>query len=144
MPNHRRDAFQIRRNVGLSCRFGFGQQSKNIAQLTSLAACRKTGVQLLRKSHQADGILLMNHQVTQRRRQTDAVVKLGQFLPIGVRHAFREIHQQITRDIGFRLILLHEKTIGFRKHQPVNISRVVSLRVPAMFAEFDAEPLKRA
>jgi hypothetical protein len=86
----------------------------------------------------------VNHQVRQRGCQADGVVELRQLLPVGVGHAFREVHQQIAGDVRLGLILLDVKAVGLGVDEPVDVFGIVPLRVPPVLAELDAEPVKRA
>ena len=86
----------------------------------------------------------MNHQISQCRGQANAVVEFAQFLPVRVRHALGQIHEQVAGDICFGLVFFDIKTISLGKDQPINVFRIVTLRVTAMLTELDAKALERA
>ena len=144
MTNHRGDPGQVRTNLGQTLGLRPSQKRQHAGQLSPLAAGRQTGPNLFVKGDQPHRVLLVDHQVPQRRGQADAVVELGQLLAIRVGHARREIHHQVPGDIGLRLVLLDVEPIGLGVDQPVDQLGVVSLDVAAVFAEFDREPVKRA
>ena len=84
----------------------------------------------------------MNHHVAQCGSQADCIIEFGEVLPIGVPHTFREVHQQIALNIRLGLILLDVITVGLGIHEPVDVFRVVSLCITAVFTEFDREAVK--
>ena len=141
---HRGDPGQVRTDLGQTPGLRTSQQSQHVGQLGPLAPSRQAGTDRLVKSDQTHRVLLVDHQVPQRRGQANAVVELGQLLAMRVGHALGEIHHQVPGDVGFRLVLLDVEAIGLGVDQPVDQLRIVALDVAAVFAEFDREPVKRA
>ncbi len=104
---------------------------------------RQDGADHLVERHQADGVLLMDHQVTERSCQANTVVELRQFLAIGVGHRGAEIHDQIAGHIGLGLELLQIILVGLGIDVPVEILQIIAGNVFAMFGKFNGESLKR-
>ena len=113
------------------------------AELRAPTLGRQRRSNLFVERHQSDRILLMHHQVRQCRRQTDGVLELRQLLPVGVGHALRQVHQQIAGDVRLGLILLDVVPVGLGVDEPVDVLRIVPLRVAAMLRKLDAEAVKR-
>ena len=112
--------------------------------MSSATASRQAGFQGVIESHQADRVLLMNHQITNGGREADCVIEFCQILSIRVSHTAGQIHQQVTRDVSFGLVSLDIDAVGASKHLPVDIFRVIARLVSSVLTEFNAEPLKRA
>ncbi len=98
----------------------------------------------LGERHDAHRVVLMDHQVRQRRRQADRVVELRQLLPIRVGHRLAQIHRQIAGDVRLGLELLDVVLVGLGIHEPIDIVRIVAGRVLAMLAELNRKAMKRA
>src|SRR5262249_48422256 len=86
VPEHARDLVQARLDLGGPLRPEPRQQRQDVAQLRTLATRRQALRDLLVEGDQPDRVLLVDHQVAQRRRQADAVLELGQFLPVSITH----------------------------------------------------------
>ena len=93
---------------------------------------------------QADRVLLMDHQVAERRRQADGVLELGQLLPVGVGHRRAQVHDQVAGDVGLGLELLEVILVGLGVDVPVEVLEIVAGDVLAVLGELDGEALKRA
>src|SRR2546430_15246647 len=94
----------------------------------------------VRKEYKPHEILLVEHDIGQRRRQITGIIKLTDAVRAVV-HRGTGIDQQVTAEIGFFFVLLDviavELGIGF----PVDVANLIPRCVLAMFGEFDAEPL---
>ena len=87
MLDHGREILQVAGNLGGTGGLQFRQNRQDVSQLGPLAAGRQTVPDFFVEGHQTDGILLVNHEVGQSGRETDAVVEFGQLLPERVVHA---------------------------------------------------------
>ena len=116
---------------------------EHVSQLRAFGARGQAGADLGVEGNQAHGILLVNHQVTQRRRQTDPIVELGQLLLVRESHRATEVHRQIARDVGFRFELLDVILVRLGVHQPIDILGIVAGGVLAMLTELHRESVKR-
>ena len=124
---------------------GFNRDSNDStsAQVPALGSWWQARSHFVVKRDQSNRVLLGNHQVSQGGGQTDRVVEFCQFLLVRVSHRLTQIHDQVARDIGLRLKFLDVILVGLGEDLPVNILQVVAVRVLAMFAELDTEPVKR-
>ena len=113
-------------------------------KLGSLAPRRQALANLLVEGDQADRVLLVDHQVAERRGQADRVLELGQFLAIGVAHRSRQVHHQVAGQVGLGLELLDVEAIGLGVDVPVDVRDVVARGVLAVLRELDREALERA
>ncbi len=99
---------------------------------------------LLVERDQADGVLLVDHQVAQGRGQADAVLELRQLLAVGVAHRPGEVHHEVAGEVGLGLELLDVEPVGLGEDRPVDVGDVVARGVLAVLGELDREPLERA
>ena len=99
---------------------------------------------LLVERHQADRVLLVDHQVAEGRGQADAIFELGQLLAVGVSHRPREVHHQVAGQVGLGLELLDVEPIGLGEHRPVDVGDVIARGIFPMLGKLDREPLERA
>ncbi len=144
MPHHAGDLMQARFDVGFAGRLELGEQREDIAKLRPLAPRRQALADLLIEGDQADRVLLVDHQIAERGRKTDAVLEFGELLTIGVTHRSRQIHHQVAGQVRFRLELLDVEAVGLGVNVPVHVGNIVAGRVLAMFGELDRKPLERA
>ena len=117
---------------------------EHISQLRPLRARRQAVANPLVECNQPHRVLLVDHQVAQRRGQANRVLELRQLLPVRVAHRAAQIHHQVAGDVRFRLELLHVVLVGLGVHQPVDVLGIVARRVLAMLAELDRKTVKRA
>ena len=128
MPDHAGDLVQALRDLGRSGRLELGQQRQDIAELRPLAPRRQALPDLLVEGDQADGILLVDHQVAEGRRQADAVLELRQLLAVGVAHRAGEVHHQVAGQVGLGLKFLDVEPVGLGEDVPVDVGDVVARR----------------
>ena len=123
MPEHGGDLHQALGDVGLARRLQLGQQRQHVARFASASTLgRQALANLLVERDQPDRVLLMDHQVAQRRGQADAVFELRQLLAIRVAHRAAQIHHQVAGDVGLGLELLDVVLVGLGVDQPVDVS----------------------
>ena len=144
MAEHRGDLDEAVGDVGASRRAEVGQQGEDVAELPAPRPRPEAVDNLLVEGDQAHRILLLDHQVAKRRRQTDAVFKLRQLLAIGVAHRAAQVHDQVAGHARLRLELLHVILVGLRVDQPIDVLGVVAGGVFAVFAELDGKAVERA
>ena len=84
----------------------------------------------------ADGVLLPQQQIRQRRGRRDRVVALVQ-RPAAVLHAGRDIDQQAAAQVGVFLELLDVQPVLLGPDLPVDVAQVVARRVLAVLQELD-------
>ena len=125
-------------------RLELGKQRQDIAELRPLAPRRQALANLLVERDQADRVLLVDHQVAERRRQADAVLELGQLLAVSVAHRPRQVHHQVAGQVGLGLELLDVEAVGLGVDVPVDVRDVVAGGVLAVLGELDRETLERA
>ena len=143
--DHGRQLVQARGHVGLR---------RSASGWPAATGCCRAACRLLRggrlawmlrvERDQADRVLLVDHQVAQRRRQADGVLELGQLLAVGVGHRGAEVHHQVAGDVGLGLELLEVILVGLGVDVPVEVLEVVAGDVLAMLGELDGEALERA
>src|SRR5712671_2001350 len=97
---------------------------------------------LLVKGEQTHGIALKVEKVAERRGQRRGVLGF-RVAARAVGHRAAVIHQQVTTKVGLILKLLDEVTVTAREDPPVEITRVISRRVLAVFGEFNRKPVIR-
>ena len=144
MPQHRRELNEAGSNVGLRPRLESSQMRQHITDLLPFRLRRQHVDDLLAKGHQPDRILLMDHQVAERRRDAGRVLELRQLVLVAVGHRPAQVHRQIAGNVRLGFELLDVVLVGFGVDEPVDVLRVVAVRVLAMLAELDREAMKRA
>lgn len=96
--------------------------------------------QIFVESGQPDGILLIYHEVSQRRGHATTIFKFSD-ATVRILHRRTHIHQQVAAEIRFRLKFLYVVTIRPAVDVPVDIFEIVAWAVLSMFAEFRGEAL---
>ena len=64
MPNHGRHTSQVASDVRRARRLAALQHGQNLSKMRPSAARRQTCSQFIVKRHESNGVLLMNHQIT--------------------------------------------------------------------------------
>ena len=105
---------------------------------------RETLPNPLIKGQQTHGILLTNHQITERSGKADCIIEFCQILPVGVSHRLAKIHHEIANKVGLCLELFDVVLVGLRENQPVNIFGIVSRRILTVLAKLDRKTVKWA
>src|SRR5436189_6093306 len=72
-------------------------------------------------------------------RQTLAIFEFGEGLPIGVAHGAAEIHHQVPGDVRLRFEFFNVILVGLGEDEPIDVLRIIAVRVLAMLAELDRE-----
>ena len=122
----------------------FARSERMFAELRPLALGREALADLPVERDQADRVLLVDHQVAERRGEADRVLELGQLLAIGVAHRPREVHHQVARQVRLGLEFLRVEAVGLGVDVPVDVRDVVAGRVLAVLGELDREAVERA
>ena len=98
---------------------------------------------LVGEQQRADGVLLTQHQVGERRRQRARVFELGQR---GARrleaHRARQVEQQVAAEVRLLGVLLHEVAVALGEHLPVEVLERIARHVRAVLGELDAEAVE--
>ena len=91
-----------------------------------------------------DRVLLVEHQVGERRRQRARVLELAHR---GARrlesHRAREVEQQVAAQVGLLGVLLDQVAVAARPHLPVQVLERIAGHVRAVLGELDAEAVER-
>ena len=126
VADHAGDLVQAGLDVGLARRLELGQQREDVAELRPLAPRRQALADLLVEGDQADRVLLVDHQVAERRGQADAVLELGQLLAVGVAHRPGQVHHEVAGQVRLGLELLDVEPVGLGVDVPVDVGDVVA------------------
>ena len=110
--------------------------------MTWTAAWWELPLNPVRKSHQPHEILLVEHDISQRRGQITGIIELADAVRTVV-HRGTGIDEQVTAEIGFLLILLDVIAVELGVSLPVDVANFVPWRILAMFGELDAESFIR-
>ena len=94
---------------------------------------------------QAHAVLLMQHQVGQRRGRALGVFQLRHRRRVAlVAHALAGVQQQVADQVRLFLELLQVVLVGAAEDLPIEIAEVVAGRVLAVLGELDREAVERA
>jgi hypothetical protein len=102
------------------------QQREHVAQLRPRLDFGARLSRSLVERDQPHRVLLVDHQVAQRRGQADRVVELGQLLAVRVAHRPAQVHHQIAGDVRLGLELLDVVLVRLGVDQPVDVLRIVA------------------
>ncbi len=137
-----RQIVQRLRHVGARAHLQPLERQQHHAQVARPRARRQQRGNAVVERDQAERITLPVHQVGQRAGEVRRVLQLGDRTR-RVAHRRADVDQQVTREVGFFLVLLDEVAIRSRVDLPVQRGQVVAGQVLPVFGELDAEPLER-
>ncbi|MBA7617033.1 hypothetical protein ES703_24338 [subsurface metagenome] len=126
------------RDFGLRPRLDVGHVSQENLQVAAFGPGSQILAQLGIEKRQADGILLLEHEVSQGRRQGLGVGQLAH--AVGSKsHRPALVQQQVALQVGFFFELLDVVAVSFGVQLPVHVADFVARAVGPMFGKLHRE-----
>ena len=131
-------------HVRLAARRRDVHEVEDLLQMRRLAGRLEVASHRFVERRQADGVLLLERHVCQRRRDELGVLELRHVLARGVGHRLARIQQQVQEKVRLLLVLLEVELVGLGPDLPVDVADVVAGHVLAVLGELDREAVVRA
>lgn len=123
--------------------FGVFERVENLAQMGGTLSRGDEQVRLVAKRHEAEGVLLSLHEMTQGGGTTRGVLELGHWAGVLAVHGSRRVQQQVGPQVGLFFVLFDVESFTPGKQFPVEMSRVDAGAVGFVFRELDGEAFAR-
>jgi len=123
---------------------GLFHHLQDVFQVRRIAAGANKPADFAVEGHQPDAVLLMQHQIGQRRGRPAGVVQFRHRCRTAlILHALARVQEQVAHQVRLFLELFQVVFIGASEHLPIEIAEIVAGRVLAVFGELDREPVER-